>query len=117
MTGFFIVEAHVLSTTASFRSERDVEELWDALVARLTGAVDYALKNESDPEGFLRAKEDLMAFIITLEVRFIDRLAINDECDISCPDVFLLYPIAPFLCPATVRKVCNDAGETVQQAI
>lgn len=67
VTGFFIVEAHVLSTTASFRSERDVEELWDALVARLTGAVDYALKNESDPEGFLRAKEDLMAFIITLE--------------------------------------------------
>ncbi|KAA1466700.1 exocyst complex component sec15 subunit [Dentipellis sp. KUC8613] len=67
ITGFFIIEAHVLNTTASFRSEREIEELWEALVARLTSAVEYALKNESDPEGYLRVKENLMAFIMTLE--------------------------------------------------
>ncbi|TFY62805.1 hypothetical protein EVG20_g6563 [Dentipellis fragilis] len=67
ITGFFIIEAHVLNTTASFRSEREIEELWEALVARLTNAVEYALKNESDPEGYLRVKENLMAFIMTLE--------------------------------------------------
>ena len=57
-----------MSTTGSFRSEREVEELWDALAGRLTAAVDQALKNETDPEAFLKVKEDLMAFIITLEV-------------------------------------------------
>ncbi|TFY76375.1 hypothetical protein EWM64_g7636 [Hericium alpestre] len=67
ITGFFIIESHVLSTTGSFRSEREVEELWEALVLRLTGAVEYALKNESDPDGYLRVKETLMAFIMTLE--------------------------------------------------
>ncbi|KAI0068510.1 exocyst complex component sec15 subunit [Artomyces pyxidatus] len=67
ITGFFIIESHVLNTTGSFRSEREVEELWDALVERLTQAVEYALKNEADPESYLRVKEVLMAFIMTLE--------------------------------------------------
>ncbi|THH16451.1 hypothetical protein EW146_g4203 [Bondarzewia mesenterica] len=100
VTGFFIIEAHVLSTTGSFRSERDVEELWDALVTRLTGAVDYALKNESDPEGFLRAKEDLMAFIITLEA-----------------DLFLLHSVTTLIYPAALREVCHDAGKAIQQTV
>ena len=34
IVGFFIIETHVLNTTGNFRSERDVEELWDALVGR-----------------------------------------------------------------------------------
>ncbi|KAJ7178954.1 rsec15 [Mycena filopes] len=54
-------------TTGNFRSERDVEELWDALVVRLTTAIDGALRLETDPDSFLSAKECLIGFIMTLE--------------------------------------------------
>ncbi|KAG2013848.1 rsec15 [Coprinopsis cinerea AmutBmut pab1-1] len=67
ISGFFIVESHVLETTGTFRSQRDVEELWDALVTRLTTAVEDALRNENDPDTFLRVKESLLTFIMTLE--------------------------------------------------
>ncbi|KAJ7284017.1 rsec15 [Mycena rebaudengoi] len=68
ISGFFIVETHVLQTTGNFRSERDVEELWDALVIRLTSAIDGALRVETDPDSFLSTKECLIGFIMTLEV-------------------------------------------------
>ncbi|KAJ3518083.1 hypothetical protein NLJ89_g99 [Agrocybe chaxingu] len=67
ISGFFIVESHVLETTGNFRSERDVEELWDALVVRLTTAIESSLHAETDPEAFLRVKESLLSFIMTLE--------------------------------------------------
>ena len=70
ISGFFIVESHVLETTGSFRSSRDVEELWDALIVRLTTAIEGALHTEVDPENFLRVKESLLGFIMTLEVGF-----------------------------------------------
>ena len=69
ISGFFIVESHVLETTGTFRSPREVEELWDALVARLTTAIEDALRRETDPEVFLKVKESLLSFIMTLEVR------------------------------------------------
>ncbi|KAG1752614.1 exocyst complex subunit Sec15-like-domain-containing protein [Suillus paluster] len=55
--GFFIIESHVLETTGNFRSEREVEELWEALVSRLS----------PDPDSFLRVKECLIGFVTTLE--------------------------------------------------
>ncbi|KAF4619283.1 hypothetical protein D9613_005102 [Agrocybe pediades] len=67
ISGFFIVESHVLETTNTFRSPRDVEELWDALVVRLTTAIEHSLQREADPEAFLRVKESLLSFIMTLE--------------------------------------------------
>ncbi|TFK28905.1 rsec15 [Coprinopsis marcescibilis] len=67
ISGFFIVESHVLETTGTFRSQRDVEELWDAAVARLTSGVEDALRTETDPDTFLRVKESLLSFIMTLE--------------------------------------------------
>ncbi|KZV70296.1 exocyst complex component sec15 subunit [Peniophora sp. CONT] len=67
ITGFFIIESHVLDTTAGFRSSRDVEELWDALVQRLTTAVENALEKETDAASFLRVKEHLLDFVITVE--------------------------------------------------
>jgi hypothetical protein len=66
--GFFIIESHVLQTTGSFRSKAEVEELWDAIAARLSDAVDDALRNVTDPDSYLYAKETLIAFILTLEV-------------------------------------------------
>lgn len=67
ISGFFIIESHVLETTGTFRSLRDVEELWDALVARLGTATESALRTETDPEAYLRVKECLLTFIMTLE--------------------------------------------------
>ncbi|KAI0031663.1 exocyst complex component sec15 subunit [Vararia minispora EC-137] len=66
-TGFFIIEAYILDTTGSFRSMREIEELWEAIVERLTGAVEAALEKETDPDSYLRSKEQIMAFVITLE--------------------------------------------------
>jgi exocyst complex component 6 len=58
----------VLNTTGNFRSEREVEELWDALLTRLTTVVENALKKEMEADSFLRVKESLMGFVMTLEV-------------------------------------------------
>jgi exocyst complex component 6 len=68
ISGFFIVESHVLETTGSFRSSRDVEELWEAVAATLTTAIENALRTETDAETFLNVKESLLMFIMTLEV-------------------------------------------------
>ena len=67
--GFFIIESHILQTTNAFRSNAEVEELWEAVAARLTDAVDGALRNDTDPDSYLRVKEALLAFILTLEVQ------------------------------------------------
>lgn len=45
-----------------------MEELWDALVSRLSVAIEGALRTETDPDAFLRVKECLIGFIMTLEV-------------------------------------------------
>ena len=68
VAGFFIVETHVLKTTGNFRSEQELEELWDSLLGRLCLALDDALGTETDPEGYLRVKETLIGFIMTMEV-------------------------------------------------
>ncbi|KAK7061897.1 exocyst complex component SEC15 [Favolaschia claudopus] len=67
ISGFFIIENHVLETTGTFRSERDVEELWEALVLRLTSGIESSLRMETDPDSYLQAKESLISFIMTLE--------------------------------------------------
>lgn len=68
VVGFFIVETHVLNTTGSFRSPREVEDLWEALLRRVGNAVDTALKNVSDADAYLGVKECLLSFTMTLEV-------------------------------------------------
>jgi hypothetical protein len=70
ISGFFIVESHVLETKGGFRSSRDVEDLWDGLVAQLSTAIDGALKEETDAETFLKAKENLSNFVMIVEVVF-----------------------------------------------
>lgn len=65
--GFFLVESRVLETTGTFRSWRDVEELWDVVVFHLTAGVDNALEFENDPEVFLRVKENILTFVMALE--------------------------------------------------
>ncbi|KAG6821554.1 hypothetical protein H0H93_000063 [Arthromyces matolae] len=67
ISGFFIVETHVLETTNSFRSERDVEELWDSLLTGLTNSISSALQTETDPDEYFRVKECILGFIMILE--------------------------------------------------
>ncbi|KAF8351587.1 rsec15 [Amanita rubescens] len=67
ISGFFIVESHVLESAGTFRSPQDVEELWDTLVKGLTAGVERALSTESDPDVFLKTKECLIGFLMTLE--------------------------------------------------
>lgn len=68
ITGFFLIEREVLRTTRNFRNERDIDELWESLIGRLTQIVGQSLDRETDPEVFLSVKECLFAFIMTLEV-------------------------------------------------
>ena len=68
VTGFFIIEREVIQTTRNFRSERDIEELWANVTSRLTSAIEQALSRETNPDVFLRTKETLLAFMLTLEV-------------------------------------------------
>jgi exocyst complex component 6 len=68
ITGFFIAETHVLQNTRGFRSQREVDELWEGVLERLKSSVASELETESDPDAFLRVKECLLAFTITMEV-------------------------------------------------
>jgi len=68
ISGFFIVESHVLETTGTFRSSRDVEDLWDGFVGRLTNVIEGALHTETDAECYLKVKESLSNFKMIVEV-------------------------------------------------
>ena len=68
ISGFFIVESHVLETTGSFRSSRDVEELWEGVAVALTTAIENSLRTETEAENFLKVKENLLTFVMTLGV-------------------------------------------------
>ena len=95
ISGFFIVENYVLKTAGTFRSPRDVEELWDTLVKGLTAGVEQALSPESDPDVFLKTKECLISFLMTLEVR--DVLVSLPDHLINSTGIFLLYGLLTFL--------------------
>ncbi|EEB97638.1 hypothetical protein MPER_03005, partial [Moniliophthora perniciosa FA553] len=54
-------------TKPTARSERDVEELWDGVITRLTISLESSLRNETVPDTFLSVKECLIGFIMTVE--------------------------------------------------
>jgi len=68
IVGFFLIESHVLKTTNNFRSEQDVEDLWDGMCERVVEIVDEGLKSEEDPQVFLGTKFKVLTFVQTLEV-------------------------------------------------
>ena len=70
IVGFFLIESHVLKTTNSFRSEQDVEDLWDGMCERVVRIVDEGLGGCEDPEAFLGTKFKVLTFVQTLEVGF-----------------------------------------------
>lgn len=68
LVGFFIIEAHVLRTVPDFRSQRDVDDLWDEMCRRIISIVGLGLKGCSKLEVFLESKKHILMFVQTLEV-------------------------------------------------
>ncbi|KAH7105359.1 exocyst complex component, sec15 subunit [Auriculariales sp. MPI-PUGE-AT-0066] len=71
IAGFFIVENHVLCSTRGFRSERDIDELWDGVVAKLAEAVKDSLESETDPDGYSFAPQKIHGLILVLFQRYV----------------------------------------------
>ncbi|KAK4057758.1 Rab GTPase-binding exocyst subunit S15 [Microbotryomycetes sp. JL221] len=67
IVGFFLIESQVLKTTSGFRSEQDVEDLWNGMCERIVTVVDKGLADCEDPEVFLGTKLKIMTFVQTLE--------------------------------------------------
>ncbi|KAM0793644.1 hypothetical protein ACM66B_001075 [Microbotryomycetes sp. NB124-2] len=67
IVGFFLIESQVLKTTNGFRSEQDVEDLWNGMCERIVAIVDNGLAGCEDPEVFLGTKLRVMTFVQTLE--------------------------------------------------
>jgi hypothetical protein len=68
LVGFFIIEAHVLKSVSDFRSQRDVDDLWDEMCRRIIGVVSQGLKGCSQLNVFLESKMSILLFVQTLEV-------------------------------------------------
>jgi hypothetical protein len=71
IVGFFLIESHVLRTTDSFRSEQDVEDLWDEMCDRVVEIVDQGLAACQEAEVFLGTKFKILTFVQTLEVSLV----------------------------------------------
>ncbi|XP_006460327.1 hypothetical protein AGABI2DRAFT_184813 [Agaricus bisporus var. bisporus H97] len=78
ITGFFIIESHVLESTGTFRSWRNIEELWDVVISRLTAGINNSLRSEGDSEVYLRVKESLLTFIMALEASAYSTTSLQD---------------------------------------
>ena len=55
-------------TVPSFRSRREVDDLWNVVIRLLNSVIEHLLVNESEPDSFLRVKEYLLSFNMTLQV-------------------------------------------------
>lgn len=92
-----MIESHVLRTTNSFRSEQDVEDLWDDMCERVVRIVDDGLAGCEDPEVFLGTKLKILTFVQALEVRLRSRCSFDrDDADLcnSCSESWILYTTA-----------------------
>lgn len=72
LVGFFMIEAHVLKTVADFRSQRDVDDLWDEMCRRIIGIVSQGLKGCSQLNIFVECKIRILLFVQTLEVSLLN---------------------------------------------
>lgn len=75
IVGFFIIESHVLSSTAAgmvrhklkFRTSEQVGELWTMMSERLAHVITSGLAGNVDPEIHLATKGRLLATVQTLQ--------------------------------------------------
>ena len=64
VVGFFIIEKHVLGLTNGFRSENNVDDLWDVICTGISSVVREGLRTS---QSHVTVKETVMTFIWTLE--------------------------------------------------
>lgn len=68
VVGFFLVEHHVLDTCpAGFRSEQEVDDLWEDMCERVVDIVSIGLRDCKDTRVFVGTKGVVQTFIQTLE--------------------------------------------------
>ncbi|RCI06211.1 hypothetical protein CU098_005927 [Rhizopus stolonifer] len=67
IVGFFIIEHMILHNTTEFRSQAEVDGLWEMVTGKVILVVSESLKGCKDPKLFLRIKFLLLMFIQTLE--------------------------------------------------
>lgn len=68
VVGFFLVEHHVLDTCPpGFRSEQEVDDLWDDMCERVVDIVGIGLRDCRDTRVFVGTKGVVQTFIQTLE--------------------------------------------------
>lgn len=70
-----MIEWHVLRTTSTrgFRTQHDVDELWDGVMERLVDTLKSGLEVPLGSDQLIKAVEHLTAFQSALEVRQVDR--------------------------------------------
>jgi hypothetical protein len=86
LVGFFIIESHVLQTLPDFRSQREVDELWDEMCRRIVEVMGQGLKGCAEPEVFLESKTNVLLFVQTLEVSTGIGYADDRDMDIISPN-------------------------------
>lgn len=68
VVGYFVVEHHVLYTTPpGFRTEVQVEDVWETMCERVVDIVGYGLRDCRDARVYIEAKNAVQTFIRTLE--------------------------------------------------
>ncbi|PKC06061.1 exocyst complex subunit Sec15-like protein [Rhizophagus irregularis] len=67
IVGFFVVEYVIVHSTQNFRSQTEVDNLWDSVIAKVVKIITESLDECHDPNLFLQIKFSLFTFIQTLE--------------------------------------------------
>ncbi|KAJ9112059.1 hypothetical protein QFC22_006353 [Naganishia vaughanmartiniae] len=67
LVGFFIIEQHVLKISRTFRTVREVDDLWDEMSRAIVAVVSDGLKGCEDSDTFLAVKLNILRFEQTLE--------------------------------------------------
>ncbi|RUS18641.1 exocyst complex subunit Sec15-like-domain-containing protein [Endogone sp. FLAS-F59071] len=67
IVGFFIIEHVVMHSTVDFRSQNEVDALWEMVTDKVIQVMYDGLKGCKDTELFLKIKFNLLIFIQTLE--------------------------------------------------
>lgn len=68
IVGFFIIEHVIMHSTVDFRSQAEVDALWEMVTTKVIAVISHSLQGCRDPELFLKIKYSLLIFNQTLEV-------------------------------------------------
>ncbi|CAG8491482.1 5716_t:CDS:10, partial [Ambispora leptoticha] len=67
IVGFFVIEYIIVHSTHNFRSQREVDILWDSVTTKVIKMVSNALRECHSPELFVKIKHYLTSYIQTFE--------------------------------------------------